>query len=58
MYAGVYERLSDAKVDLEALKELHRQHVVGTFDAAVITKDERRKVKIVDKTGKPTQHCG
>jgi uncharacterized membrane protein len=58
MYAGDYESVEDAKADLKALKELHREHVVGTFDAAVITKNESGKVKIVDKTEKPTQHGG
>src|SRR3712207_5419622 len=58
LYAGDYESLDDAKADLKALKELHREHVVGTFDAAVITKGEDGKVKIVDKTEKPTQHGG
>jgi uncharacterized membrane protein len=58
LYAGDYENLDDAKADLEALKELHREHVVGTFDAAVITRTEDGKVKIVDKTEKSTQHGG
>jgi uncharacterized membrane protein len=58
MYAGEYEDVDDAKADLKALKELHREHVVGTYDAAVITKNEEGKVKIVDKTEKPTQHGG
>ncbi len=58
LYAGDYESVDDAKADLKALKELHREHLVGTFDAAVITKDEDGKVKIVDKTEKPTQHGG
>jgi uncharacterized membrane protein len=58
LYAGDYESVDDAKADLKVLKELHREHVVGTFDAAVITKDEKDKVKIVDKTEKPTQHGG
>ena len=58
LYAGDYESVDDAKADLGALKELHREHVVGTFDAAVITKNERGKVEIVDKTEKPTQHGG
>ncbi|HEX5850630.1 MAG TPA: hypothetical protein VFY59_15650 [Rubrobacter sp.] len=53
LYAGDYVSVEDAKADLKALKELHQEHVVGTFDAAVITKDERGKVKIVDKTEKP-----
>ena len=50
--------MEDAKADLEELKELHREHVVGTYDAAVITKNEEGKVKIVDKIEKPTQHGG
>jgi uncharacterized membrane protein len=58
LYACDYESVDDAKEDLKALKELHREHVVGTFDAAVITKNEIGKVKIVDKTEKPTQHGG
>ena len=35
------------------MKELHREHVVGTYDAAVVTKNEEGKVKIVDKIEKP-----
>jgi uncharacterized membrane protein len=58
LYAGDYDSVEDAKADLKALKELHREDVVGTYDAAVITKDEHGKVKIVDKTEKPTQHGG
>ena len=58
LYAGDYDSVDDAKADLNALKELHREHLVGTYDAAVITKDEEGKVKIVDKTEKPTQHGG
>ena len=33
LYAGEYESVDDAKADLEALKELHREHFVGTYDA-------------------------
>jgi uncharacterized membrane protein len=58
LYAGEYESVDDAKADLEVLKELHREHVVGTYDAAVITKTDDGKVKIVDKIEKPTQHGG
>ena len=58
VYAGEYESVDDAKADLEVLKELHREHVVGTYDAAVITKTDDGKVKIVDKIEKPTQHGG
>src|SRR5687767_14220350 len=58
LYAGEYESLEEAKADLETLKELHRKHVVGTYDAAVVTKNEEGKIKIVDKIEKPTQHGG
>ena len=58
IYAGEYDDVEDAKADLEALKELHRENVVGTYDAAVVTKNEEGKVKIVDKIEKPTQHGG
>ena len=58
LYVGEYESVDDAKDDLDALKELHREHVVGTYDAAVVTKNEEGKVKVVDKIEKPTQHGG
>src|SRR5215217_7165179 len=58
LYAGEYDSVDDARADLETLKELHREHVVGTYDAAVVTKNEEGKVDIVDKIVKPTQHGG
>ena len=58
LYAGEYESVEEAKADLELLKDLHREHVVGTYDAAVLTKNEEGKVEIVDKIEKPTQHGG
>jgi len=58
LYAGEYESVDDAKADLEVLKELHREDLVGTYDAAVLTKNEEGKVEIVDKIEKPTQHGG
>ena len=57
LYAGEYESVDDAKADLEALKELHREHFVGTYDA-VVTKNEEGKVEVVDKIEKPTEHGG
>jgi uncharacterized membrane protein len=58
LYAGEYESVDDAKADLDDLKQLHDEQFVGTYDAAVLTKDEDGKVKIVDKIEKPTQHGG
>jgi uncharacterized membrane protein len=58
LYAGEYESVEDAKADLDELKELHREDFVGTYDAAVLTKNDQGKVEIVDKIEKPTQHGG
>jgi uncharacterized membrane protein len=58
LYAGEYDSVEDAKADLEALKELHSEKFVGTYDAAVLTKNDEGKVKVVDKIEKPTQHGG
>ena len=58
LYAGEYDTVEDAKADLEDLKELHQMDFVGTYDAAVLTKNDEGKVKIVDKIEKPTQHGG
>jgi uncharacterized membrane protein len=58
LYAGEYESVDEARADLEALKELHREHFVGTYDAAVLTKNEEGKVEVVDKIEKPTEHGG
>jgi uncharacterized membrane protein len=58
LYAGEYDTVEDAKADLEDLKELHEQNFVGTYDAAVLTKNDEGKVEIVDKIEKPTQHGG
>ena len=58
LYAGEYESVDDAKADLEEIKELHREDFVGTYDAAVLTKNDQGKVEIVEKIEKPTQHGG
>jgi uncharacterized membrane protein len=58
LFVGDYESVDDAKADLEELKQLHREHIVGTYDAAIVTKTEEGRVEIVDKTEKPTQHGG
>jgi uncharacterized membrane protein len=58
VYAGAYDSVDDAKADLKVLKGLHREHFVGTYDAAVLAKNEKGKVEVVDKTEKPTQHGG
>ncbi|HTZ87706.1 MAG TPA: DUF1269 domain-containing protein [Solirubrobacteraceae bacterium] len=56
-FAGVYDDVSDAEADYEAIKALHAGDMIGSYDSAIISKDEQGKVK-VEKTEKPTQHGG
>ena len=55
LYAATYDDVADAEADYEAVFELHDAGAIGTFDSAVIYKDEDGKVH-VSKTEKPTQH--
>lgn len=54
LYAAIYEEIADAEADFKAVLDLHAGGLVGTFDAAVIEKEDG-KVH-VHKTEKPTQH--
>ena len=40
LYTAVYSDLEDAKVDLGAFEQLHKDHLIGRFDAAVIDKED------------------
>jgi uncharacterized membrane protein len=55
LYAAIYDEVADAEADYEAVFDLHAAGAIGTFDSAVIYKDEDGKVH-VSKTEKPTQH--
>ena len=55
LYAAVYDEIADAEADYEAVFELHDAGAIGTFDSAVIRKDDDGKVRVT-KTEKPTQH--
>ena len=55
LYAAIYDDIAAAEADYEAVFELHAEGLVGTFDSAVIRKEEDGKVR-VSKTEKPTQH--
>lgn len=54
LYAAVYDDIADAEADYEGVFDLHAAGLVGTFDSAVIEKEDG-KVR-VHKTEKPTQH--
>src|SRR5215475_8491537 len=55
IYAATYADPADAEADYEALLELHAADLVGTYDVAIINKDDEGKVH-VEKHEKPTQH--
>ena len=55
LYAAVYSTIEDAEADYEAVFDLHAAGAIGTFDSAVIRKEEDGKVRVT-KTEKPTQH--
>jgi uncharacterized membrane protein len=55
VYAAMYASKDDAEADYDVLLELHADALVGTYDVAVIDKDESGKVH-VHKHEKPTQH--
>ena len=55
IFVGTYASEVDAKADYETVKELHSVGAVGTFDAAVITKDDKGKVHI-NKHETSTRH--
>jgi uncharacterized membrane protein len=55
VYAAIYDEIADAEADYEAVFDLHAMGAIGTFDSAVIRRDEDGKVH-VSKTEKPTQH--
>lgn len=55
IYAATYAGLGDAEADYDSLLELHEAELVGTYDVAIIDKDDEGKVH-VEKHEKPTQH--
>jgi uncharacterized membrane protein len=55
VYAALYDDVSVAEADYEAVFDLHAAGAIGTFDSAVIRKEDDGKVRVT-KTEKPTQH--
>ena len=48
MFAAQYGDLESAKDDFAVIKELHHEKLIGRYDAALFTKTDKGKVKIVD----------
>lgn len=54
LFVAAYGSEADARADYDGLRELHAAGLVGTYDAAIVTKSDG-KVH-VHKHEKPTQH--
>ena len=52
LYTAVYNDLEDAKFDLKTFEQLHQDHMIGKFDAAVIDKEDG-KPHIVRRVDRP-----
>ena len=55
VYAAVYADRADADADYDVLLDLHSADLVGTYDVALVYKDDKGKVHVT-KHEKPTQH--
>ena len=55
IYAATYGQRASALEDYESLIELHQAKLVGSYDVALISRDDDGKVH-VEKHEKPTQH--
>src|SRR5271165_335805 len=51
-YVAVYESVDSAKADLDAIEQLHKSDLIGTFDAAIVDK-ENGKPHIVKRIARP-----
>jgi uncharacterized membrane protein len=55
VYIGTYASEVDARADYDVVKDLHALGAVGTYDAAVVTKDDKGKIH-VNKDETTTRH--
>ena len=55
IYIGTYASEVDARADYDVVKDLHALGAVGTYDAAVVTKDDKGTVH-VNKDETTTRH--
>jgi uncharacterized membrane protein len=59
VYCGVYNDVADAESDYEMIKDLHTEaNLIDAYDAAVIERNDKGKVKIVKKHETPTRAGG
>jgi hypothetical protein len=55
LYAAAYDNVTQARTALDAVEELHRAELIGSYDAAVIDKEDG-KPHIVKRMDRPRIH--
>jgi hypothetical protein len=53
VYAAAYETVEAALADLDAIEQLHKDEVIGQYDAAVIDKEDDGKPHVVKRMDRP-----
>jgi uncharacterized membrane protein len=56
-FTGVYETVAQAEADYDAIKALHDHHNIGSYDAAVLSRNNDGSIR-VSKDEKPTRKGG
>ena len=51
-YVAVYDSVDSARADLDAIEQLHKDDLIGTFDAAIVDKEDG-KPHIVTRMARP-----
>ena len=52
LYVAIYDGVDSAEADLDAIEQLHKHDLVGTFDAAVVDRESGRS-HIVTRMARP-----
>ncbi len=45
-FVATYDDVADAREDFNEIKQAHRQDFIGSYDAAIVSKDENGKIQI------------
>jgi hypothetical protein len=53
IYAAAYESVEAALADLDAIGQLHKEEMIGQYDAAVIDKEDDGKPHVVKRMDRP-----
>jgi hypothetical protein len=53
VYAAAYETVDAALADLDAIEQLHKEEMIGQYDAAVVDKEDDGKPHVVKRMDRP-----